>query len=336
MRILSLAVAAFVIVVARGAAADETVLRFVPGTSPPVNETDVANFYRQWADKVTADSHGALKIDLRYGAAIATPANMYYRVLNSVVQIGFVLFNYAEGKFPLAEVAALPDTADSAADGSRALWRLYESGALGTEFDDAIPLMLVALPQSLVHLRSAPKSLENLDGLRIIGPTQMTALASQSMGAQILTIPSPDAYEAISRGTADGTILSWNVYFTFKIGEITHYHIDQSMGTAAGMIFMSRKVYDALPPAAKAAIEANSGETVSAAFGGWWDRDNARNRALAKQDPKQTVVDLSPEMKAKWQERLAGADADWMRTRPGVEKVLAQYKRDLADIAAGH
>ena len=75
------------------------------------------------------------------------------------------------------------------------------------------------------------------------------------MGAQTISLPSPAAYEAMNRGTADGTILSWNVYFTFKIGEVAQYHIDQSMGTAAGMIFMTRKVYDGLPAGGEAAVD---------------------------------------------------------------------------------
>jgi len=321
---------------AQSATADPAVLRFATGQAPPLSPTDVPNFYRAWADRVTADSKGALNIDLRQGVAIATVTNMYDRVMTDVVQIGFVLFNYVEGKFPLAEVAALPNTADTAEDGSKALWRIYRSGALDTEFNEVRPLMLIALPQSLVHLRAAPKSLEDLTGQRIIGPTQMTGLAAKYMGAQTISLPSPAAYEAINRGTADGTILSWNVYFTFKIGEVARYHIDQSMGTAAGMIFMQKKVYDGLPPDAKTAIDKNSGEAASAEFAGWWDRDNAKNREIAKKDPTQTVVYLTPELKAKWAKRLDEADADWMQSRPGVDKVLAQYKKNLADIAAGH
>jgi TRAP-type C4-dicarboxylate transport system substrate-binding protein len=108
------------------------------------------------------------------------------------------------------------------------------------------------------------------------------------------------------------------------------------MGTAAGMVFMTRKVYDGLPPDAKAALDKNSGEEASTEFAGWWDRDNANNREIAKKDPKQTVVNLSPELASKWAKRLEDADAEWMKSRPGVEKVLAQYKQYLADIAAGH
>jgi TRAP-type transport system periplasmic protein len=255
----------------------------------------------------------------------------YDRVMNDVVQIGFVLFNYVAGKFPYAEVAALPNTADGAEHGSDALWRLYQSGALDQEFDQAKPLMLIALPQSLLHLTKAPKTLQELTGLRIVGPTQMTALAAQHMGAQPITLSSPEAYEAMNRGTADGTILSWNVYFSFKIGEVAHYHIDQSMGTAAGMIFMARKTYDALPAAAKETLDRNSGQATSRAWGKWWDGDNEHNRQAAKADPKQTVVTLDPATRALWAQRLDGAIADWAKTRPGVEKVIAQYRQLLAE-----
>ena len=108
------------------------------------------------------------------------------------------------------------------------------------------------------------------------------------------------------------------------------------MGTAAGMIFMTRKVYDGLPADAKAALDKNSGEDASADWAGWWDRDNANNREIAKKDASQTVVTLPPPVAASWVKRLDAADAEWMQSRPGADKALAQYKKNLADIAAGH
>jgi TRAP-type C4-dicarboxylate transport system substrate-binding protein len=311
------------------AAADPVVLRFAPLAS--AGQANYEQFYKPWAETVTADSQGALTIELRGGNAIANNQNVYDRVMNDVVQIGFVLFNYVAGKFPFAEVGALPNLADSSERGSDALWRLYQSGALNSEFDQARPLMLIALPQSIVHLTKAPKSLKDLSGTRLVGPTQLTALAAQYMGAQPITLSSPEAYEAMNRGTADGTILSWNVYYSFKIGEVAHYHIDQPMGTAAGMIFMSRKTYDALPAAAKAALDRHSGAAASREWGKWWDGDNNHNREAAKADPKQTVVTLDAETHAAWQKRLDGAIAEWAKSRPGVEKVIAQYRQLLSE-----
>ena len=325
--------AALLAAAVQSASADPTVLRFAPGQNPGTFAYD--DFYVPWSKKITDDSHGALSIDLRGGTAIANITNIYDRVMGDVVQIGFVLFNYVQGKFPFSEVAALPNTAPDAEQGSVALWRLYKSGVLDAEFDQAKPLVVLALPQSLVHLRAAPKSLKDLTGERLVAPTQITALAAKYMGAQPITLSSPEAYEAINRGTADGTILSWNVYFSFKIGEVAHYHIDQSMGTAAGMIFMSRKVYDGLSPEAKKAIDENSGEAASRTFGKWWDNDNNKNREIAKQDPKQTVVTLDPEMKAAWAQKLNGATTDWSQSRPGIGKILVQYRQLLADVASG-
>lgn len=331
--ILVAAVAACWAAAAQSAAAAPRVLNFAPlafpGTAPYVQ------FYKPWADKVTADSHGALKVELRPGMVIANITNVYDRVMSNVVQIGFVLFNYVSGKFPDAQVAGLPNISDDAATGSAALWRLYKSGALGAEFNEAQPLLLVALPQSLVHLAQAPQTLKNLDGVKLIAPTQITALTAEAMGAQALTIPSPDAYEAINRGTANGTILSWNVYFTFKINEVTHYHIEQPMGTASGMIFMAKKVYDGLSPSAKKAIDENSGELASRKWGAWWDEDNARGLAAAKRDPKQKVVTLDPATKAEWTKRVDGAVAQWTKSRPGVGKIIAEYKRLVAQVKAG-
>ncbi|HXQ51007.1 MAG TPA: TRAP transporter substrate-binding protein [Stellaceae bacterium] len=319
--------------VAQGAAAEETVLRFTPLAQSGTAGFD--QFYKPWAEKVTAASQGALRIDIREGTSIANITNVYERVKGDVTHIGFTLFNYVAGKFPFAEVAALPFIADNSEQGSLALWRLYKTGIFDAEFDEVRPLMLVALPQSLLHLAKPPKSLDNLSGLRIIGPTQITSLSAKYLGMQPITLSSPEAYTAILRGTADGTILSWNPYFSFKIGEVTTYHVDAPLGTAAGMLFMSRKVFDGLSPEAKHALDVNSGEEASRAWGKWWDGDNDMSRASAKSDPKQTVVTLDPAMRAKWTEKLEGAVAEWSKSRPGIDTVIAEYRRLNAEMRAG-
>ena len=325
--------AALVASIAQQATAEETVLRFTPLAQP--GTAAINEFYKPWTDKVNAVSPGALKVELREGTTIANTINVYERVMSDVTHIGFVLFNYVSGKFPLAEVAALPFIADSSEQASAALWRLYKSGMLDAEFNDAKPLMLIGLPQSLLHLAKAPKSLSDLSGLKIVAPTQITSLSTAHLGATPLSLSSPEAYQAILRGTADGTVLSYNVYVSFKIGEVTSYHIDAPLGTAAGMIFMKKSVYDALSPEAKKAIDQNSGEEASRAWGKWWDGDNENGRQTALHDPKQKVVTLDPALRAEWQKKLDGAIEEWGKTRPGIDKAIAEYRRLVAEVKAG-
>jgi TRAP-type C4-dicarboxylate transport system substrate-binding protein len=318
---------------AQGAFADPTVLRFTPLTQSGTSAYD--NFYKPWADQVSAVAPDALKIDIREGSTIANITNVYERVKQDVTHIGFTLFNYVAGKFPLSEVAALPFVADNSEQGSVALWRLYKSGMLDAEFDEVRPLMLVALPQSLLHLAKPPKSLNDLSGLRVIGATQMTALSAKYLGTQAITLSSPEIYTAMLRGTADGAIVSWNPYFSMKLGEVTTYHVDAPLGTAAGMLFMSRKTYDGLSPEAKHALDLYSGEAASRDWGKWWDGDNELGRQSAKSDPKQTVVTLDPAMHDKWSKTLDGAIAEWSKTRPGIDKAIAEYRRLVAEVKAG-
>jgi len=310
------------------------VLRFTPLTQSGTAAYD--QFYKPWADKVSAVAPDALKIDLREGTSIANIINVYERVKENVTHIGFTLFNYVAGKFPLAEVAALPFVAANSEQGSVALWRLYKTGMLDKEFDEVRPLMLVALPQSLLHLaKPPPKGLDDLGGLRVIGATQMTALSAKYLGTEAITLSSPEIYTAILRGTADGAIVSWNPYFSMKLGEVTTFHVDAPLGTAAGMLFMSRKVYDSLSPAAKHAIDVNSGEAESRAWGKWWDGDNENGREAAKHDPKQTVVTLDPAMRKEWSKKLDGAIAEWSKSRPGIDQAMVEYRRLVAEVAAG-
>jgi TRAP-type C4-dicarboxylate transport system substrate-binding protein len=333
MRRFFIITAGLVAALAHSARADETVLRFAPLAQP--GTAALTEFYRPWTDKVNAAAPGALKIDLREGTTLANTINIYERVMGDVVQIGFVLFNYVSGKFPLAEVAALPNIADNSAEASAALWRLYKTGLLDKEFNEAKPLMLIGLPQSLLHLAKPPKSLEDLTGLKIVAPTQITSLSTAHLGATPLSISSPEAYTAILRGTADGTVLSYNVYTSFKIGEVTTFHIDAPLGTAAGMIFMKKSVYDALSPEAKKAIDQNSGEAASRAWGKWWDGDNEKGRQLAKSDPKQKVVTLDAATQHLWAKKLDGAIEEWGKSRPGIDKAIAEYKRLVAEVKAG-
>ena len=58
----------------------------------------------------------------------------------------------------------------------------------------------------------------------------------------------------------------------YKLAEVTSYHYEMRLGASTGMVFMAKKRYDALPPAAKKILDDNSGEAASRAWGKWWAR----------------------------------------------------------------
>jgi TRAP-type C4-dicarboxylate transport system substrate-binding protein len=327
-----IALAAALVCAAQAAAADEVELKFA--TVSPATAAAVREFYIPWSARVNEQGAGAVKIDLRPGNSLATSNTAYARVINDVVQIVYTLFTYVSGKFPLSEVAALPHSETSDLT-SVALWRLYKSGMLDAEYDEAQPLMFVSLPQSILHLAKAPKSIDNLNGLRIIAPGKITASSVTKLGATPLTLTTAEIYESLQRGVADGAAVTWTAYQIYKFVDVTRYHVDQALGSAAGMVLMAKKRYAALPEAARKVIDANSGEEMTRAYGKFWEDDDNKGRNAAKADPRRTVVQLSPAQHANWSAKVQATQDEWVRQTPGADKVLAKYNALLAEVKAG-
>lgn len=323
-----------VLVAGTPAKAQETKLLFAD-VVPPGSVID-AKVVQPWAQRVNAQGKGVLSIDVRPGPAMATFENVYDRVLTDVVQIGWEIQAAVGGKFPLSNVVALPLITDDSVASSVAFWRLYQSGALASEYDQVVPLMLVTLPPSAFHFAKQLKTLDNFAGEKLIVPSKVAGDALAALGGSPLSLPLTDMYPAIQRGTADGTMIAWVAFNPWKLAEVTSYQVDVAFGGAAGMIFMSKAKYKALPPAAKKIIDDNSGEALSRAFGqAMVDEDHAQRNAVMAM-PKQTFVKPTPAQIAAWQQKVSPTIDQWTKAVKGGDVILAQFKTELVNIKAGH
>jgi TRAP-type C4-dicarboxylate transport system substrate-binding protein len=152
------------------------------------------------------------------------------------------------------------------------------------------------------------------------------------LGATPLSIPAQDVYEALQRRTLDGTMIAWSAFNSFKLGEVTNYHVEIPLGTTTTMLFMTRSRYNALSPAARKVVDDNSGEAISRAFGAHQDRLWADQRALATGIGKRTVVHLSPEQDAQWRHTVSPVIDEWAKSRPNGHKILETYREILAEV----
>jgi TRAP-type transport system periplasmic protein len=318
---------------AAGSAKAETTLVFATGNQ---NNNSVDNgFLLPWAARINEAGKGILHLDVREGMSVVNIFNAYDRVQSDVVQISWTLFNYVNGKIKLAPVAALPFV-DNATDGSVALWRLYKTGMLDSDFDQVIPLVLHAVSQSQLHTVKPLKDIFNWSGTKIVTPTKIMVNAAQLFDGSPLSLGSPQIYEAVQRGTAVGAILGWTGFPTFKLAEVLFWHVDEPLGTSAGMVFMSRTKFNALPEPVKKVLLDNSGEEQSRLFGAYWDHQNDSALAEVKASPKHTVISLSPEQHEQWLKKLEPATVAWTEETPNGAAIVAQYKKILAEVEAAH
>ncbi|HLI19674.1 MAG TPA: TRAP transporter substrate-binding protein [Stellaceae bacterium] len=289
-----------------------------------------------WADRVNKAGAGVLKIDIRDGMEIANLDNSYDRVVADVAQISWLTHSNFAGKFKRSNVGGLPFVSDKSEDASVAMWRLYQTGLLDPEYDEVQPIMIAVLSQAGFHFRTAPASLDNLRGLKIIPPSKEGGELAQRLGMAPTVMAVTQTYEALQRHTVDGVMLGWTAVLSFKLQEVTTYHIDAALGSTAGMLFIAKKRYRSLPPAAKAILDRFSGESESRALGAFWDRLQSFGDGLVKGLPHQTLVTASPELVAKWHAAAAPIVEEWAHETPDGEKILAAYRQQLAAVTAGH
>src|SRR5262249_31889402 len=121
-----------------------------------------------WAEAVTAASDGTLQVQTFFGGTLGNFANTYDRVGDQVVDVGFILFAFASGKFKQQAVAALPFEAETSILSSVALWNLYQKGVTAGEFDAVRPLGLWTFPNAAIHSREPMRALDDFKGKKLI------------------------------------------------------------------------------------------------------------------------------------------------------------------------
>jgi TRAP-type C4-dicarboxylate transport system substrate-binding protein len=316
------------------AAAQETTLIFATTNAPNVHAN--VRVLHPWAQRMNEQGKGVLRIDVRDGMTLANHINFYQRALDDVVQITGGVQSQVAGKFPRSHVAALPFVSGTAEQASVAYWRLYRTGLLDAEYDEIVPLMLISFSRAGVHTSKPVRSLDNLNGLKLAMNSKLVSDAISRLGATPISLPLPDFYEGLQRGTVDGVAIAWTAFAPFKLAEVTTYHVDSQLGNSIGVVFLTKKRYAALPAAARKVIDDNSGERESRTFGAMWDSEDEKGYRMVKaMHGKHVFASLTPEQTAKWRERVAPVVADWVRATPSGDKILATYRELLAKAKSG-
>jgi len=327
-------VAGLALTLAGASAQAEEVKLILATTNQPTAHVNV-KFMHPWAKQLNEKGKGVFTIDVVDGLSLANFTNYYDRVVNDVVQISWGVQSYLGAQFEKSSVVGLPYAADDAAQASAAYWRLYQTGLLDSEYTDIVPLILNAFVHSGVHFVKEPKALDNWAGLKMINGSRIQADITTRLGAAPVTLPLTDVYQALQRGTADGLVTSWTAFQPFKLGEVTHYHVDTRLGSGTGATFMAKKRYAALPDAARKIFDSERGEALSRSFGQFWEDVSKEGRATTLAEPGHTSLTLKPEQAAHWRAQAEVVGANWAKGIPDGEKLVETYRALLAKVKAG-
>ncbi|WP_316014319.1 TRAP transporter substrate-binding protein [Roseobacter sp. HKCCA0434] len=310
-------------------AAQEVTLRFQHFVSP---ESAVPKYFMDdWAERIEEQSDGRIEVEIYPSMQLGgAPPALFQQISDGVIDGGWFLPGYTPGRFPSAEVLQLPFmTTMSAEESSRAAWRYYEE-FLAEEFADVRVLAVHVHGQGVVHTRNAPvAALEDMDGLKLRGPSREANAILEAMGAVPVGMPVPAFPEQLSRGVVDGGVIPWEIVPSLRVHELADTHVemggDRSLYNTVFVWAMNHESYDSLPDDLKAVIDANSGLEASGMAGAAMDTGDAPGREAAVAAGNE-VLTLDAEETARWQALAGPVIEAWIegaegRGLPGTQMV---------------
>ena len=120
---------------------------------------------------------------------------------------------------------------------SKAYWEYVQTVA-SDEFKDKQVLALQVHGPGVIHTADkAVKSIADLRGMKLRGPTRQVTKLQGVLGAMPVGMPLPGIPDALSKGTIKSCVIPWEVVPSVKVNELTKFHAE--FDPAGGSLYIT-------------------------------------------------------------------------------------------------
>ena len=224
----------------------------------------------EWAKEIEKRTNGKVQITMFYGGTLTPADKCYDGVVKGISDIGFSVFAYTRGKFPLTEVSDLPLGIKTGLVATKVINDFYKKFK-PRELDEVQVMYLHGHGPGILHSKKEVTKLEDVKGMKI-RCTGMAAKIVQALGATPVAMPMGETYDALSRGVVDGSMAPYEALQGWKWGEVVKYSVeDWGASYSAGMfVVMNKDKWNSLPPDIQKIIEQVNEEYIEKQ-GKTWD-----------------------------------------------------------------
>jgi len=214
-------------------------------------------------------------------------------------------------------VFELPFMMTNAEATSKAYWE-YVNTVAKDEFKDVHLLAVNVHGPGMFHSREKQiRSMSDLRGMKVRGPTRQTTKLLAALGASPVGMPLPQIPDALSKGVIDAAIIPWEVAPSIKVEELVKSHTefdakDGSLYTTTFVMAMNQKKYDSLPPDLKKIIDNNTGLETSGFLGRVQQAGDIPGRKAAEAR-KNTILTFTSAEAANFRKASDQVDDDWVK-----------------------
>lgn len=307
------------------------------GSSAPDNIALV-----EWSDRVKELTSGTVEIEIFNQGSLLPATDILPGVKDRRADLGSTVAAYHPRELALSAVAGIPFVSDNVpAQGEAFLAMARENAAYQAEFDrQGVHLLFNWITGAPLLGCSEPvTSLADLSG-RNVRAVGLNTTSWANIGANLVTLPATDVYEAMERGVLDcWTTIAMESVTDFGLQEVTPYIYDTGHKNFGQFhIFINNDVWESLSDEQRAAMDQASEEIVAR-----MDEISAETYAQACQKMKASAeLSVFPtSLQSAWRDLEAGAtrqqflDAARDANVDG-EAFLTAYETALKQAEANH
>ncbi len=267
-----------------------------------------------WCKEVEKRTNGRVEVQYYAGQTLTKAKQTYDSVVEGIADIGFSVFAYTRGRFPVIGAIDLPFGYPSGVAATAVINEIYTKYK-PKELNDTKVMYLHAHGPGFIHTRGTPvRKLADLKGLKIRS-TGLSAEAVKALGGTPVPMPMPESYQSLQKGVVDGGAFPAESNKGWKLGEVTEYatYAYSAAYTTSFFIVMNKGKWNKLRKKDRKIIEAINKEW-SVKHGEAWDSSDAEGlRFFLNQG--NTVYGLDAKESARW--------------KKAVEPLIKKYAKDL-------
>lgn len=209
---------------------------------------------------------------------LAPPTKNYQAVVSGIADIAWGPHGYTPGAFPLTEMVEFPFVTIDAGISSKAYWRTYKKFFEPTGMqDNVVTLGMHVTSGGNIHMRAhSITTPADFAGKKLRVQTSVLGEAIKTLEAVPISGSLNELREFLSRGIIDGTMLSDELLFGFKVDKYVK-HVTQVPGgifSNSAFIIINKNKWEQISEADRDAIMAIAGENLSVKMGSLWHKND--------------------------------------------------------------
>ena len=288
-----------------------------------------------WCQEVEKRTDGKVKVEYYPGQTLTKAKQVYDGVVQGLSDIGFSVFAYTRGRFPVMAAVDLPLGYTSGKAATAVIMKVYQQFN-PKELSDTKVMYLHAHGPGLVHSKQPVRKMEDMKGMKFRAHGT-SALVVKALGGTPVPKPMPETYEMLQKGVVDGAVYPLEANKGWKLGEVTGYSTAafSAAYTTSFFVVMNKDKWNSLPADVQKIIEDINGEWVVKHGEAWDSSDMAGIKFFLNQGGELIGVDAKEQ--SRWKKAVApivdeyvkDASAKGINAKEVVEftrKTLSEYQ----------